>query len=453
MIFLFSLMFYGAWRPEFVLLVLFSILFNYLTAFLIYNSNTQRCRKWFCAFAVGTNLLVLVFFKYLLFFGEIITNIFGALDHKYQLQLPEIILPLGISFFTFQAISYVVDVYRREQNPVKDFVLFACYISFFPQLIAGPILRASEIIGQFQKKLTVKSVDLAKGLKLILFGLFLKAVLADNLAPLVDEAFLAPAQSISAWDVMTMSFLFGYQIYFDFAGYSLIAIGCALLFGFEFPSNFFFPYLASSPRDFWLRWHITLSSWIRDYLYRPLCKTHGESNSLGGLNVQLNSKSSVAPLLLTWMLMGLWHGASWNFVLWGAYHGILVLIGRVIYTIMAQKYLPLPKLFGWVLTLPLIMLGWIPFRSDSLTYCFELWGRLFDMEAYTFLGFRENYYLISLMLMFLMIISYALWPIINGAAKVGSVPLSSLRAVMLAFCLALVIVFLKPVQQFIYFQF
>jgi D-alanyl-lipoteichoic acid acyltransferase DltB (MBOAT superfamily) len=197
-----------------------------------------------------------------------------------------IILPLGISFYTFLSISYTIDVYRREFVPIRSFTHYLTYVMFWPHMIAGPILRASELIPQLQAPSRPDSIAVAGALQTILFGLFLKVGLADHLAPLVDEAFLMPPHTLGGLDVLTMAFAFGLQIYFDFSGYSMIAIGSAALLGIAFPQNFNWPYLASSPREFWRRWHITLSSWIRDYLYLPLSGLSGTSHSSGGIDIQ-----------------------------------------------------------------------------------------------------------------------------------------------------------------------
>ena len=284
-IFISSLAFYGSYVPSHIALLSWSILFNFFAAQLIAWKKLTRHRTTLLFVAVGGNLFLLLYFKYIAFLFDNIFSIFNFFGYQTLVDVPSVLLPIGISFYTFQAISYVVDVYRRDQNPTRNFFLFGCYISFFPQLIAGPILRAGEVMAQLSAPKKIRTEFLSRGIRLIIFGLFLKVVLADNLSPLVDESFSASADLLGALDVLTMSFLFGYQIYFDFAGYSMIAVGCASLFGLQFPNNFYFPYAACSPREFWQRWHITLSSWIRDYLYAPLCRVKGEKRSTGGLKL------------------------------------------------------------------------------------------------------------------------------------------------------------------------
>ena len=219
--------------------------------------------------------------------------------------LLKIILPLGISFYTFQTISYTVDVYRKVIKPEKDFIVYACYVTFFPQLVAGPILRAREVISQFKKTNNFNWDYISDGFRRVLYGLFLKVVLADNIAPLVNSGFDLSLETLSAIDVWTLAFLFGLQIYFDFSGYSHIALGSAKMIGISFPENFNFPYLANSPKDFWQRWHISLSSWVRDYIYLPLLGVKYQVSSKGGLaNATLN-KNDQKTLFITWGLMGL----------------------------------------------------------------------------------------------------------------------------------------------------
>ena len=244
-------------------------------------------------------------------------------------------MPLGISFYTFQTISYVVDVYRKVINHEPNFFIYGCYVTFFPQLVAGPILRANEVIPQFKNHINFKYEYLNIGIRRILYGLFLKVVLADNIAPLVDLGFSTDNNSLSAIDIWTLSFLFGFQIYFDFSAYSHIAIGSAKLLGITFPENFNFPYVSSSPKEFWQRWHISLSSWIRDYLYLPIAGVKFQKNSIGGLPVEVHQdhRNKIKSLFITWSIMGLWHGANWTFLIWGLYHAIIIFSYRLIYKI------------------------------------------------------------------------------------------------------------------------
>jgi len=283
MIFLASLTFYGFWRVEFLPVMLASTIVDYGAARAIHATDDERRRRIYLGLSLCVNLGLLFYFKYLIFFASNGTGLLRSIG--FDVADPEwnIILPLGISFYTFQTISYTVDVYRRIIAPQRDFVLYACFVTFFPQLVAGPILRAREVIDQLSVRPRFSLTDFTVGIRRILSGLFLKVVLADNIASLVDAGFRQPIDGLGALDVWTLAFLFGFQIYFDFSAYSHIALGSARLMGIPFPENFNFPYLATSPREFWKRWHISLSSWIRDYLYLPLMGEAVRDDSRGGL--------------------------------------------------------------------------------------------------------------------------------------------------------------------------
>jgi alginate O-acetyltransferase complex protein AlgI len=302
-----SILFYALWRVEFVLLIVFSAFVDYYFSLKIYAEDDPRWRKLWLLCSLTTNLGLLGYFKYTYFIVDNIRLISGSFGENWTLHPGTIILPLGISFYTFLSISYTLDVYRRLFKPVRNFVLYLSYVMFWPHMIAGPILRAHELIPQLVRYEPFDINRMAVGMRRLLFGLFLKVALADQLAPLVDDAFLADPSSLSGLDVWTMAFGFGLQIYFDFAGYSMIAIGSALLLGIHFPENFNWPYMARSPREFWKRWHITLSSWIRDYLYLPLSGIRYQDRSEGGLEIQFKAGSTARltfALFATWFLMG-----------------------------------------------------------------------------------------------------------------------------------------------------
>ncbi|MFQ5418588.1 MAG: MBOAT family O-acyltransferase, partial [Myxococcota bacterium] len=363
MLFSASLVFYGFWRVEFLPVMLASTLVDYVAARAIHDSEDERRRRVYLGVSLAINLGLLFYFKYLIFFASNGAGLLRAAGFDVPDPRWNIILPLGISFYTFQTISYTIDVYRRLIRPEREFVLYACYVTFFPQLVAGPILRAREVIGQLNARPAFDLSDLAIGVRRILFGLFLKVVLADNLAPLVEAGFAEPVRMLGALDIWTLAFLFGFQIYFDFSAYSHIALGSARLMGIRFPENFDFPYLATSPRDFWKRWHISLSSWIRDYLYLPLMGEAVRDDSTGGLAQAVDDRRErrrVRSLFLTWAIMGLWHGANWTFVLWGVYHAVLVYLHRVIGPRLPVLPMRAAAVGGWLVTLPLAMLGWIP---------------------------------------------------------------------------------------------
>ncbi len=452
LIFSSSLIFYGFWRIEFLPVLLLSTIVDWTVAKRMQGKSEQN-RFYLLMISLSVNLGLLFYFKYLIFFAENAIGFANFLNIEIDPIALKIILPLGISFYTFQTISYTVDVYRRFIEPERDFILYACYVTFFPQLVAGPVLRAGEVIHQFAKRVPFTSEHIYTGSRRILYGLFLKVVLADNIAPLVNSGFSMSTVSMSALDVWTLAFLFGFQIYFDFSAYSHIALGSARLMGITFPENFNFPYLASSPRDFWRRWHISLSSWIRDYLYLPLSRVEVQNRSLDGLAVAASEKKHTKALYLSWAIMGLWHGANWTFVLWGVFHAIIISCYRVIepYTRDANKHLL--KFSGILFTLPLMMLAWIPFRAESITVSLVMWSKIINPFEYTWLGMRENTYLITAAILLCIIATYVVRQIILPRISFSLVSFKIADVISVGVMVALVIIFLRPINQFIYFQF
>jgi len=456
MLFLASLTFYGFWRVEFLPVMLASTVVDYWAARGIHRSDDPQRRRLYLIASLTVNLGLLFYFKYLIFFATNGAGLLRALGFEISDPAFSIVLPLGISFYTFQTISYTVDVYRRLIEPEHEFSLYACYVTFFPQLVAGPILRAREVIGQLNRRPAFQLDDLSIGLRRILFGLFLKVAFADSISPLVDGGFDQPVQSLGALDVWTLAFLFGFQIYFDFSAYSHIALGSARLMGIHFPENFNFPYLATSPRDFWKRWHISLSSWIRDYLYLPLMGEAVGDESRGGLAVAVDDGREARrtrSLFLTWAIMGLWHGANWTFVLWGVYHATLVYAHRILAPYLPTLSPRLQAVSGWAVTLPLAMLGWIPFRARSVGDTFEMFSRVVTPSSYLSLGLRENAYLIAALLLLGTVLTYGLRNLAVPRLSLHPIPWTLVRVLGYAVVIALVFVFLRPISQFIYFQF
>ena len=453
MLFSSSLMFYGFWRVEFLLVMLLSVVTDYFVALWIAAADTKRRKFQFLLVSLFVNLGLLFYFKYLIFFTDNIVFLFQLAGFDVDPFMLNIILPLGISFYTFQTISYSVDVYRGLIKPERDFILYGCYVTYFPQLVAGPILRAVEVIPQLASRAPFSLNDVATGARRILYGLFLKVVLADNISPLVDDGFAMELSALSAIDVWTLAFLFGFQIYFDFSAYSHIALGCARMMGICFPENFRFPYLASSPRDFWRRWHISLSSWIRDYLYLPLAGISVHDRSTGGLANATLDKSKNRALFLTWAIMGLWHGAAWSFMLWGLYHAIAITVYRLIRPFTVNLGRRLQILGGMAITLPVMMLSWIPFRTQDVSSALSMYVKIFDFHGYTWIGMRENTYLICAILLLGVVLTYVfreyIMPVYKRSAVLtilGEVPVFAVIA-------GLVFIFLRPISQFIYFQF
>jgi len=455
LVFIASLIFYGFWKITFIPVMLFSVVLDYFVALKMQASPSLFVKKKFLVLSLVGNLGLLFYFKYLIFFSNNVIGLINIFGFSADPILFKIILPLGISFYTFQTISYSVDVFRGHKRAEKNFLLYASYVTFFPQLIAGPILRAKEVIYQLNSSRRANSEDLYIGIKRIIYGLFLKVILADNIAPLVDAGFNSSIDQLSAIDVWTLSFLFGFQIYFDFSAYSHIAIGSARLLGIKFPENFNFPYIASSPRDFWKRWHISLSSWIRDYLYLPLTGTKviEPGSSEGGLENAVSDEKKNKALFLTWAIMGLWHGASWTFVLWGIYHAFWIFIFRTITKFNIFKKFFSSALRGFLVTLPIMMLGWIPFRAQSLDDTFLMWSKLFYISEYSYLSMRENSYLIAALITSGFLISFIVYNSNNIFFNTKKFAGQFLEGLIFCIVIPLILIFLRPIAQFIYFQF
>ncbi len=453
LIFFSSLIFYGFWRIDFIPLLLLSTFTDWWLSQKIYKSNDNNHRKKLVLFSLIINLGLLFIFKYLIFFTDSAIGFLNLLGGNFDSITLKIILPLGISFYTFQTISYTIDVHRKIIKPENNFIIYACYVTFFPQLIAGPILRAKEVIVQFKKEKNFIFDFIISGLRRVLYGLFLKVVIADNIAPLVDSGFEIPIETLSALDVWTLAFLFGFQIYFDFSAYSHIALGSARMIGIIFPENFNFPYLATSPKDFWQKWHISLSSWVRDYLYLPLMGQKFKEKSFGGLGDATINKKDYKPLFITWSLMGLWHGANWTFLIWGIYHAILIYFYRSLKFLGTNINVKIKILIGWIFTLSFIMLSWIPFRAQSLNDCFEMWFKVINPLSYGYLGLRENIYPVTLLLLIGVLISFVLSKKVFLKNIFPKIIVLFGDLILIIFLFSLTFIFLRPINQFIYFQF
>ncbi len=362
-----SYVFYGAWDWRFLGLLAGSTVVNQWASERIAAASDDRIRKRTLAATIAANLGVLGWFKYYGFFASSLINLFSSIGVDLPLPLLRITLPVGISFFTFQAMSHVIDVYRRETEPVAP-LDFAVYLAFFPQLVAGPIVRSSEFLPQVRTPKDPRRVQAAPALGLITGGLFKKVVVANTLAgAIVDPVFAAP-QNFTALEVLMAIYGYAVQIYADFSGYTDIAIGVALLMGFRFPQNFNAPYAAVSLQDFWRRWHMTLSRWLRDYLYIPL----------GG---NRNGRSATyRNLMLTMVLGGLWHGAAWTFVIWGTLHGGGLALERWRTERGNEPALDTAaqRAARRIITFHLVCLGWVFFRAESFGTAMTVLGRLTD---------------------------------------------------------------------------
>jgi alginate O-acetyltransferase complex protein AlgI len=346
-----SYVFYGWWQWEFTFLLMFSTLVDYYVGMGIYHAQTQRSKRGLLCISLICNLGLLGYFKYCGFFAQSINGLLDALRFGTPINVPEIILPVGISFYTFQTLTYTIDLYRGDIKPAKSLMHFAAYVSMFPQLVAGPIVRYSDVETQMQD--LSKTPDwnaIARGIWFFVIGMGQKIIIADTAAKAVGPLLSQPEslQLISGWTALVA---YSVQLYFDFAGYSNMAIGLGLFLGFSFPQNFDSPYQATSIQNFWRRWHMSLSSCLRDYLYFPL----------GGS--RFGKLISYRNLMIVMLLGGFWHGAGWTFILWGLLHGCL-LVGNGLYRDWVR--VPVPKYLAVAITFTLVMMGWLLFRSTDL---------------------------------------------------------------------------------------
>ena len=341
---LLSLLFYAWGEPVYVLIMLFSILLNWCAGL---GMERLRCRKTVLTLTVILNLLVLFVFKYLVLVLQTIAGLSPSLS---SLSAVRISLPIGISFFTFQALSYVVDVYRGQVKAQNSLMKLALYISFFPQLIAGPIVRYKDVCREIEKRSTdLKSVS--SGIRRFIYGLGKKVLIANVCALGADKIFALQVADLTGGMAWTGAVLYTLQIYYDFSGYSDMAIGLGEMFGFHFCENFSHPYLSCSIREFWQRWHISLGTWFREYVYIPL----------GGN--RKGKRRAVLNLLIVFLLTGIWHGAAWSFLLWGLYHGLL----RILEMTGWGRLIDRRKWLGWCYTFLAVVFGWVLFRSESIT--------------------------------------------------------------------------------------
>lgn len=353
-----SYLFYAAWNPPFVLLLLISTITDWFVAKQMHRASSARTRKWLLALSLVVNLGMLGYFKYGLFVLDNFVVLLNSCGIHFAPLRPSIILPVGISFYTFQTLSYTFDVFRKTLAPWHSFLDYALYVTFFPQLVAGPIVRAHDFLPQCESPKIASARQLGWGTTLLTIGLFCKVVVADALmAPVVDTVFDA-ADVPSALQAWVGAFAFSMQIFCDFAGYSSCAIGVAMCLGFALPDNFRCPYASVGFSDFWRRWHITLSSWLRDYLYIPL-----GGNRRGKLRTLVN-------LMATMLLGGLWHGASWSFVIWGGLHAVFLAADRLVRKLRFAQLAIWTTRGGQValslLTFALVSFAWVFFRATTL---------------------------------------------------------------------------------------
>ncbi len=370
-----SYYFYMCWRAEYALLILLSTVVDYFAAIQMSKLPEKSQRRKWLYLSLLVNLGMLFTFKYLDFFTGSVNSIFESINILYHIPAFNLLLPVGISFYTFQTLSYSVDVYNGKVKPERHFGIFALYVSFFPQLVAGPIERPDRLLPQFRKKIDFNYERIVDGLRMMFWGFFMKLVIADNAVGIVDTVYRNPANYDGLQSILA-TFLFAFQIFCDFAGYSIIAIGTAKVIGFDLMQNFNRPYFATSIREFWQRWHISLSTWFRDYCYIPL----------GGNRVV--KWRWYYNLMVTFVVSGLWHGANWTFVVWGFLHGAY-LIAAIIWEPFADKInkatglskLPrLTRVFQIFVTFILACIAWVFFRAQSVADAFTVLGNMTNVR-------------------------------------------------------------------------
>ena len=439
-----SYVFYGWWDYRFLSLIFLSTIVDYVIGLSISNQSSKKKQKSLLWGSVLFNLSVLGFFKYYNFFVDSWVELFSSLGYEIKsIWTLNFILPVGISFYTFQTMSYTIDIYRKKLEPTKDFISFASFVSFFPQLVAGPIERASNLLPQILKKREFQYDQVIQGLKLILWGLFKKVVIADSLAPIVDDIF-SNYQDFGGGTLWLGAIYFSFQIYCDFSGYSDIAIGTSKLLGFELMSNFKFPYFSRNIGEFWRRWHISLSTWFRDYLYIPL----------GGS--QEGKWKSIRNIFIIFLVSGFWHGANWSFIFWGLFHSILFLPTFMFnknrnYTssiIAANTLLPsLKEFINVVTTFLLVTIGWVFFRSESIGDSFSyLTSMISNINIVTHLSPKISFYILVLVLVD--------WTQRFDERNLFVTFPKLIFKIFVIICVFLILInFKKESQQFIYFDF
>jgi D-alanyl-lipoteichoic acid acyltransferase DltB (MBOAT superfamily) len=418
-----SLVFYAWWDWRFIFLLLFSALVDYSLGILLENERDDAMRRRLIVISVCINLGLLGFFKYFNFFVQ-------SFSPKGTFDVMKIVLPVGISFYVFKTMSYTIDVYRRTQTAERDLLKFTTFVVFFPELVAGPIVRASRLLPQLQRDHKFSYERMVAGLAMIASGYVRKVAIADTIAPLVDVRFAHP-EAHNSWSLLMGVYLYAFQIYCDFSGYSSIAIGLARILGFDFGVNFDRPYFSRSFSEFWSRWHISLSSWLRDYLYISMGGNRG-----GRWRTYRN-------LMITMLLGGLWHGASWTFVFWGALHGTYLVVERIV-------RIRLPAMLRMLLVFHLTCFAWVFFRAHSFSNAWQILTSIASFQGSVFAMDSRARIAKSVVMIAVLLAFEAL----SFLRKRDEEPAPSMRLAFVAAC-AWVVVFFGTFSgnNFIYFQF
>lgn len=443
-----SYIFYGWWDYRFLSLLFFSTIVDYTVGLLLKDQENQTKRKWLLSISIVSNLGLLGFFKYYNFFLDSFAEAFTFFGGEISARSLNVILPVGISFYTFQTLSYAIDIYKRKLEPTNDFVAFASFVTFFPQLVAGPIERATNLLPQFFIKRKLDYTLAVDGLRQILWGLFKKIVIADNSAYFANQIF-NNSSDYGGSSLLLGAFFFAIQIYCDFSGYSDIAIGTSRLFGFTLMRNFAFPYFSRDIAEFWRRWHISLSTWFRDYLYIPLGGSKG------------NTLFKIRNTFIIFLVSGFWHGANWTFLAWGAINALYFLPlmvtnkNRQFLDIAAKgRTLPTIREFWQISsTFILTLFAWIFFRASSITEAFNIIGTIFSPSFFTVPEVSAKAVLILSLIFLFMVIE---WWGREGQYAIENVTVKIPRPYRWAVyytLLFLIFIFAGQGQTFIYFQF
>ncbi len=438
-----SYVFYAWWDWRFLGLIIFSTFLDFYIGQQLKLTTELKKRKLLLIISVGFNLGLLGFFKYYNFFIDSWIGAWKGLGISMDASTLTIILPVGISFYTFQTLSYTIDVYWNKLEPSNELIQFMAYVAFFPQLVAGPIERATSLLPQFQKQRIFDTQFAMSGFYLIIWGLFKKVVVADNCAFFVNQIFDSPS-GYSSLELVFGALLFAFQIYGDFSGYSDIAIGVARLFGFSLMTNFSFPYFSRNIAEFWRRWHVSLSTWFRDYLYIPLGGSRG--------NLYLNLQN----VMIVFIVSGFWHGANWTFAIWGCIHGLLflpLLLAKRNRTYLETTKLSASQLPALLLTFALVVLAWVFFRADSITIAYQYLSDIFKWSGSSVASFYKS----SKLILFSAIIGFSVcvllvFEFLAVQKNQKEVQLSQYSAVFISIIIIFMGVFKNP-SDFIYFQF
>mgnify|MGYP006119580481 FL=1 len=446
-----SYYFYMSWKPEYAILIFGSTIIDYFTAIKIHQTKSKNRKRNWLILSLGVNLGVLFFFKYFDFFFNSFHDLFVGEAVDGEATLKESLMVVGISFYTFQTLSYTIDVYRERLAPEKDFSRFALFVSFFPQLVAGPIERATHLVPQFRKDYSFDYERVVSGLRLVLWGFFKKVVIADRLALVVNQVYNFPEEQ-NGLTYLIATYFFAFQIYCDFSGYSDIAIGTARIMGYDLMENFRQPYLSQSIKEFWSRWHISLSTWFRDYVYIPL-----------GGNRRVKWRWYY-NLFITFLISGLWHGANWTFIVWGALHGAYLIIGINLSNWLPKVNNKVVGVLKTVVVFHLVVLAWVFFRAANVHAAFDVFYSMvqfpnalvdFLSGIPVFIGFGE-YTITTIFYLVLLVVGLFLTDWLSTKSKVKTLyhNHSALRWVTY-FVLLYGIVFggYFGKTEFIYFQF